>query len=257
LLLNVLSGQSTADLRQASWQRHVALVGAACAAAARLGEPPAVAAALLPPLATLASGGGATAEAATSSGEAAVLETTSCDPWAAFGLLQLTITLAEAAAAAEQPLESPAAVAERVPRLMLGLLASAAKAENQPAQGSGGGGGFSADVVLSVCLRLVMAQPQLLPSLLAAIPASMVTPSQQAADAASGAPLLPAALQLLQGLLQEQRLRAALLDQRPAMHAALAACRTASGEAGGETEAARGWQERVQRLEAQCHAVST
>jgi hypothetical protein len=217
LLLNVLSGHSVAGLLQRSWQRHEALVGAGCAAALQLGDPAAAAAALLPPLA-------AAADAQGDSGERR-----GC--WAAYGLLRLVAALLEAAAARQQPLQLPAQVAAALPHLLLSFLAGG------PQAAAGGGGTLDGQAATALCLRLLCLQPgALLPPLLEALPASLA-PQQPSGEAAEprqpAAPALSAALQLLQALLQEQRLRAALLEQQAAVRAALAACQAAAEAAGG------------------------
>ncbi|KAL4853850.1 Testis-expressed protein 10 [Chlorella vulgaris] len=234
LLLNLLSGSSSAGLRQCSWQRHAALVAAACSAALRLGDPAAVAAALLPPM----------LEACADSGNGD-------GSWATYGLLHLIAALAPAAAVAQQPLQLPAAVVAALPRLILQPLAGCW-------QGAGDGGGGDSqlprETVVELCLQLVCLLPpnQLLQPLLEAVPGSLV--SQIGAEAGGGA-LLSATLHLLQALLQEQRLRLELFERQAAVRAALEACKAPCEAVGGATEAGAAALVQLRHLEALCGAV--
>ncbi|KAL4439859.1 hypothetical protein ABPG75_002860 [Micractinium tetrahymenae] len=261
LLLNVLSGSSAAGLRQRSWARHEALVAAACRAALGLGGPAEVGAALLPPLLAACTDG---SSGASDSEDGSSNSST----WAAYGLLQLAITLAQAAAAAQQPWQPPQAVAAALPGLMLQLQLTCQQQQQQQQQegaasqqpGSAGAGTttsssgspallLSSAEASALCLRLLVLQPGLLlPQLLAAVSSGLL-------GAQADASLLPVALQLLLALLREPGLRAALLEEQAAVQAAVAACRAAAEAAGGATLGGRGCQEQLRQVEGLCAAV--
>lgn len=257
LLLNVLSGRSAAGPRQRSWARHEALAGAACRAALALGAPADVGAALLPPLLAACGADCATGTGSSSNGSSG----SSGSPWAAYGLLQLTLTLAQAAAAAQHAWQPPPEVSAALPGLMLHLQLSCqrqqqdASADPPPPGSAADGTAGSSDappVMLStqqasaLCLRLLSLQPTpLLPQLLAAV----------AGGVQADAWLLPAALHLLLALLREPGLRAALLEEQAGVQGAVAACRAAAEAAGGATLGGRGCQEQLRQAEGLCAAV--
>lgn len=260
LLLNVLNGSSAVGLRQRSWARHEALVAAACRAALALGGAAEVGRALLPPLVSSALGSGPAVDSLEGGigyvgGSGSV--------WAAYGLLQLTTTLAQAAAAAQQPWQPPPEVSAALPGPMLHLQLSCQRQQQDAAAEPPSSGGDAAATVASgvpslvlgtqeapaLCLRLLSLQPTpLLPQLLAALAGSVRAPQ---ADAL----LLPAALELLLALLREPGLRPALLEVQAGVHGAVAACRAAAGAAGAATLGGRGCQEQLRQAEGLCAAV--
>ena len=283
LLLCALSGTSKAGIeqqeqqQQEQWQWHEAVVAAACPASLSLGSPAAgVAAALVPPLLRLCG-----------QDDGSTCDRPSSAPRPLYGLLRLTIHLADAAAAAgaegateaaeaaganavasgmaQEPvlLEHswlPAELLDQLPGLLLQFAVTCTAA-------SEGSGVPSNQDATALGVQLVVALPALLRGLLDVVASTLQQQQQAKASGSTGGSssggrevasrlFMAALLPLLLELAQAEALRPAVLEAEQQLRAVLEACAAQlrwAGSSGGGTGADH--QAQLMQLRAVCAAA--